>query len=178
MPRPAEIDQAKLIALLCTPMPESTRAEQLGVARSSYYAALDRLARDGILRARGALMAGMTFNGAHPRSKHSGTHHAPVLHVRWVDGAGRWEVQGSLLDEWDDETGNDTSVTVRWRCPNIYMKSFAVRPIGRWSTKDTELNISWKLTYSAIEKLTVAIARVIDAEAILIPEETHVVAIH
>jgi len=176
--RPPKVDQARLIELLCTPMPESARAEQLGVARSMYYNALDRLHRDGILHAHGTLLAGMTCNGAHPRSKRSGTHHAPVLHVRWVDDAGRWEVQGSVLDEWEGETGNDISVTIRWRCPDTHKLSFTVRPVARWSTKDTELNVSWSLTHAVIKKLTVAIARVINADALLIPEMTHVVAVH
>lgn len=171
MPKAATINQQKLIDLLCTPMTASARAEALGVARSAYYAVLDRLTQNGILRQEGYLNPGMTFNGAHPRSRYSGTHHAAVQHVRWADAVGRWEVQGALLDEWDNLPGHDTSVTVRWSCPDAHYASFPIRPVTLWSTRDTRLNIRWGLSPSVIENLTVAIARVIHTRALIIPSE-------
>lgn len=174
MPKAATIDQRRLIELLCEPMTESARAETLGVARSAYYTALDRLTRSGVLRQEGSLNPGMTFNGAHPRSKHSGRHHAPVQHIRWANEHGRWEVQGAWLDEWEGTTGNDISITIRWSCPDSYYLSFNVRPVSIWSTQSTELNVRWKLHPSVIADLTVAIARAIHAKALIIPENVDV----
>lgn len=175
MPKGPTTDRQMLIKLLCRPMTETARAEALGVARSVYYDALDRLAREGVLRKRGTLNPGMTFNGAHPRSKYSGGHHAPVQHVRWTDRYGRWAVQGAWLDEWEEGAGNDISVTIRWTGSGELKTSFPVRPITRWSTMDTRFNITWELSTSVVENLTVAIARTIHAEALLIPESIDVV---
>lgn len=170
MPKAPTLDQRKLIELLCEPMTESARAAALGVARSAYYTALDRLARDGVLRREGSLNPGMTFNGAHPRSRYSGRHHAPVQHIRWDDMHGRWAVQGALLDEWDEGSGSDISITIRWCCPEAHYLSFPVRPVTLWSTRDTELNVWWSVHPTVIENLTVAIARAIHAKALIIPE--------
>ena len=175
MPKAPTTNRQMLIKLLCQPMTETARAGALGVARSVYYDALDRLTREGVLRKHGSLNPGMTFNGAHPRSKYSGSHHAPVQHVRWTDQYGRWAVQGAWLDEWEEGAGSDISVTVRWTGPDELKTSFTVRPVTRWSTLDTKLNIIWDLPASVVENLTVAIARTIHAEALLIPESVDVV---
>jgi hypothetical protein len=175
LPRQPSVDQRRLVELLCLDMSETERAKQLGVARSSYYDALDRLVQDGLLKNRGVLAEGMTCMGAHPRSKYTPTRHAPVMHVSWPAGLGRWSVQGALLDKWDKESKSDTVVTVRWSVKpgkSLDMLAFVVTPPARWSTRDTErcLSKTWLLTASATEALTIAIARVLDAEAMLIPE--------
>lgn len=177
MPKAPTTDRQMLIKLLCQPMTETARADALGITRSTYYAALDRLVRDGVLRKPGSLNPGMAFNGAHPRSKYSGSHHAPVQHVRWADESGRWAVQGAWLDEWEHDAGNDISITIRRVGSEDHKLSFSVRPITRWSTLDTRLNVPWELAQAALENLTVAIARVIHAVALLIPEGVNVVAI-
>lgn len=166
------VDPRQLVELLCVDMSETERAKQLGVARSSYYGALERLIRDGILKSRTMLAGGMTCTGAHPRSKNSPTRHAPVLHVSWLAGLGRWSVQGALLDAWDKESKSEAVVIIRWAGKTLDIYSFVVVPPTRWSTKDTNRYIGsrWLLTRTALEELTIAIARVLDAEAVLIPE--------
>lgn len=172
MPRQPSVDPRHLVELLCTDMSETERARQLGIARSSYYDALDRLARDGILWGRTALAKGMTITGAHPTSARSHARHTPVLHVSWPAGLGRWSVQGALLDAWDKESKSEAAVIVRWAGKTLDIHSFVVMPPTRWSTKDTKnwTKNMWMLTRSALEELTIAIARVLDAEAMLIPE--------
>jgi hypothetical protein len=145
------------------------------VARSSYYDALDRLVKDGLLKNLNALAEGMTCTGAHPRSKYAPTHHAPVMHVSWPAGLGRWSVQGATLDSWDKESKSDVAVVIRWSIKpgkTLDVIAFTITPPARWSTKDTNryLGQKWLLTRVAVEELTIAIARVLDAEAILIPE--------
>lgn len=174
MPRQSSVDQRRLIELLCVDMSETERAKQLGVARSSYYDALDRLVQDGLLKNRAVLSEGMTYTAAHPRAKHT-PHHAPVMHVSWPAGLGRWSVQGALLDKWFKESRSDIVVVVQWSiAPDkpLDVLAFTVTPPVRWSTKNTNdvLRQQWALTRSAIEELTIAIARVLDAEALLIPE--------
>jgi hypothetical protein len=193
--RQSPVDQRVLIDLLCTDMTESERAKKLEIARSSYYAQLDKLAQAGIIRTQGTLPAGMTCEGAHPRSKHSSTHHAPVMHVRWEDEEGLWGVQGALLDSWDKQlfkgpTNSDIAVVIRWREEtegryHFNRISFVVVPRGsmtaprferetktRWSTRDTlrNLSISWAVSHTTLERLTIAIARVLHTDALLIPE--------
>lgn len=175
MARQPAVDQRQLLELLCTDMTETERAKKLGVARSSYYAALDRLVRDGFLKNRNVLAEGMMCTGAHPQSKYSHTRHAPVMHVSWPAGLGQWSVQGALLDPWGKETKSDIAVVVRWAIApdkTLDTAAFVVTPPTRWSTKDTQrcLGRNWLLTRSALEDLTIAIARVLAAEAVLIPE--------
>lgn len=195
MARQSLVDQQVLIDLLCTDMTETERAKKLEIARSSYYAQLDKLVQAGIIRNQGTLSDGMICEGAHPRSKHSSTHHAPVMHVRWEDYEGLWGVQGALLDSWDKQsfkglTNSDTAVVIRWREENegrrhFHRTSFVVVPRGervvtrleretktRWSTRDTlrNLPVFWVVSHSTLERLTIAIARVLHADALLIPE--------
>jgi hypothetical protein len=176
-------------------MTETERAKKLEIARSSYYAQLDKLVQAGILRNQSTLFEGMTCEGAHPRSKHSSTHHAPVMHVRWEDNEGVWGVQGALLDSWDRQafkgpTNSDIVVVIRWReetegCRHFHRTSFVVKPRNecrvsrfdretkiRWSTRDTLHNLpaSWVVSQATLERLTIAIARVLQADSILIPE--------
>jgi hypothetical protein len=174
MPVSAAEDQA-LVKLLCTPMTETARANALGITRPSYYRRLDRLARIGVLRPRGELESGMSLRGAHPRSRHSGTHHAPVQHISWADEIGRWEVQGQLLGRWQDETTNNTTITIRWHTYDFVTIAFEVRPLNRWSTVDTVRHLPpWEpwnsLRLSTTKNLTIAIAHLIDAEAVIVPE--------
>jgi hypothetical protein len=121
--RQSSVDQRVLIDLLCAEMTETARAERLGIARSSYYKQLDKLTREGVLVNRDTVLPGMRLSGSHPRSRHSGTHHAPVLHIWWEDGPDKWSVQGALLDDWDRrpfkslEFG-DTAVVIRWSTPS------------------------------------------------------------
>lgn len=175
MARQPSVDQRQLLELLCVDMTETERAKKLGIARSSYYAALDRLARDGLLKTRTTLAEGMTCTGAHPQSKYSHSRHAPVMHVSWPAGLGRWSVQGALLDKWDSEPTKDyVSVAVRWAmtAKTLDIISFVVVPPARWSTRLTDIYVGrqWDVTRSGLEELTIAIARVLDAEALLIPE--------
>jgi hypothetical protein len=95
-----------------------------------------------------------------------------VLHVSWLAGLGRWSVQGALLDAWDKESKSEAVVIIRWAGKTLDIYSFVVVPPTRWSTKDTNRYIGsrWLLTRTALEELTIAIARVLDAEAVLIPE--------
>lgn len=173
------IDDRALAVLLCTPMTETARAEKLGITRPSYYRLLDRLNRDGILRRRGHLALDMVLRGSHPRSRFSGTHHAPVQHILWTDSTGRWEVQGQLLDKWAGENVNNTTITVRYYNPDFATAAFEVRPLNRWSTTNTSTHLPIGLPWDhlcplAVEKLTIAIARLIDAEAIIVPENKSV----
>lgn len=169
------VDDRQLIEVLCSPMTETARAEALGLTRPSYYRLLDRLNREGILRRRGDLDADMSLRGAHPRTRHSGTHHAPVLRITWSDDTGQWEVQGALLDKWQDETHNNVAVVIRYHNPDIVTFAFEVRPVNRWSTASTlthlPIYLPWaRLHPEVLRKLTIAIARLIDAEAIIAPE--------
>ena len=119
----------------------------------------------------------MKLKGSHPRSRFSGTHHAPVLHIRWADTQGQWALQGSLLDKWEGEDTNNSNITIRWQShADTVSTSFEVRPVNRWSIRDTFVHlpvfVPWnQLSYSTLRTITVAIARVIDAEALLIPED-------
>jgi hypothetical protein len=193
--RQSSVDQQALINLLCTDMTETERAKKLEIARSSYYAQLDKLVQAGILRNQGTLFEGMTCVGSHPRSKHSSTHHAPVLHVQWEDNEGLWGVQGALLDSWEKQafkgvTNSDVVVVIRWREEaetrrHFHRTSFVVVPGGerrisrleretkvRWSTRNTQHNLpkSWAVSQATLQRLTIAIARVLQADSILIPE--------
>jgi hypothetical protein len=181
MLRQSPVDQRNLIDLLCTEMTETARAEKLGIARSSYYKQLDKLTREGVLVNRGTVLPCMRLSGSHPRSRHSGTHHAPVLHIWWEDSADKWSVQGALLDDWDRrpfkslEFG-DTAVAIRWLADShqsCFRTAFVARPRARWSTQNTEDNLpaSWLPLPQPIRSLTIAIARVLDAETVIIPED-------
>lgn len=182
------IDDRVLVDLLCSPMTETARAETLGITRPSYYRRLDRLARLGVIRNRGYLAPEMKLRGAHPRSRYSGTHHAPVQHISWEDQTGQWEVQGQLLDKWRGEDTHNTTIAIRHRGSGSNSKiitfAFEVRPVNRWSTINTMTYLPIRLPdyppwddlpYLAIENLTIAIARLVDnAEAIIVPEDGRV----
>lgn len=176
MARQPSVDQQLLLDLLCADMTETQRARKLGIARSSYYSHLDRLVREGVLKNRGALAEGMTYTGAHPRSRYSATHHAPVMHVHWPMGLGKFSVQGALLDPWDEGTKSDIVVVVRVALvpgKSIDVVSFMVTPPARWSTKHTRdavCPVFDGLSRQANEMLTIGIAKVLDAEAVLLPE--------
>lgn len=172
------INDRELIGVICAPMTETARAEKLGLPRPTYYRHLCRLARTGVIRPRGHLEPGMKLRGSHPRSRYSGTHHAPVQYISWDDSHGRWETQGQLLDKWRGDTVHNTSITIRWQNRDgvIVSTSFEVRPVNRWSIQDTFVHLPvflpWNhLQYRTLKNITVAIARFIDAEAIVIPED-------
>jgi hypothetical protein len=172
VPRQQVIDR-ELLELLCLPMTETERARRLGVTRAAYYRHLDRLGRQEVIRPRGFLEPGMTLKAAHPRSRHSGTHHAPVQHISWDDVGGLWEAQGQLLDRWTGEDTNNVSITVRRPHGDALFTTarFEVVKTNRWSTADTSLALppSWDLSYASLKNLTVVVARLIDADAVLIP---------
>jgi hypothetical protein len=119
----------------------------------------------------------MKLKGSHPRSRYSGTHHAPVQHIRWIDSHGKWAAQGSLLDKWEGEDTNNASITIRWQSRADFVgTSFEVRPVNRWSIRNTFVHLPiyspWdQLSYDTLKTITIAIAKFIDAEALLIPEE-------
>lgn len=180
MPGQPQVDQRDVIELLCTDLSETARAERLGIARSSYYKWLKKLTDDGVIINRGTVWPAMTFTGAHPRSRYSGTHHAPVQHIWWSDDFGDWAVQGALLDLWDPHSfrsnPNDTVVAIRWQTVvgECYRTAFVTKSLTQWSTRDTEKYLPgfWQpLPKDTLKAITVAIARVLDTKAILIPEE-------
>lgn len=176
-------ERQEVINLLCVEMTESERARRLGITRPSYYGWLHRLVADGVLVCRGIVPPDMKFRASHPMSSRSSGHHAPVLHVRWVEGDDRWSVQGVLLDSLEEKPTRygDLNIVIRRQTGDkTYYASFVhttparIDTHIRWSTRDTMRNLPIEWSYTdqlPIKKLTLAIARVIDGEALLIPEE-------
>lgn len=170
-----QVDPRAVVELLCEEMTEVARAEKLGIARSSYYKWITKLTQSGIIVDKGKLRSGMSVAAAHPRSSRSGAHHAPVMHVWWGD----WDVQGALLDGWNMAPSGapDTAVVIRWKSPegNHLKSAFVVGPKSQWSSKETERKIhNWQhwqpWSWETIRDLTIAIARVLEVKAIIVPE--------
>lgn len=193
MPRQSSVDRQLLIELLCTDMTETERARKLGIARSSYYTQLDKLVQEGVLINRGQLPDDMTCEGSNPRYRFADNHYASVVCVRWTDESGVWGVQGALLDEWETRWArtsslNDIAIAMMWK-PNdnklglCNKSAFIVSVRGRaairleretktrWSSRRTIGNIpaAWlPMPDDTLRRLTIAIARAIDGEAIIV----------
>ncbi len=172
-----QVDPRAVVELLCEEMTEVARAEKLGIARSSYYKWITKLTEAEVIISQGQLLPGMAISAAHPRSSRSGTHHAPVIHVWWADEDNQWDVQGALLDAWDISSSKspDTVIAIRWvtRDEKAHKHSYVVSPRSQWTTKDTATNLStWWLPnkWVTIKNLTVAVARVLEVKAIIVPE--------
>jgi hypothetical protein len=141
-----QVDRRALLELLCVDMTETARAQKLGVARSTYYEQLARLRDENILLPKDHLAEGMHCRGR----------------LTYWEG---WSAEGFML------SGCDDAVLVLRK--GDYRTSFITNVPQRWSTKNTEkyLDEVWYLTRDNIEKLTIAIAHVLGAEALIIPEE-------
>jgi hypothetical protein len=128
----------------------------------------------------------MSCAASNPRFRFSDSHYASVLRVAWTDDTGAWGVQGALLDEWTESPRRTTSigdiaVVIRWNADKIaFLVSVRNRTAvrleketkTRWTSRDTMrvLPPRWIISTDTLRRLTVAIARVIEGEAIILPD--------